>query len=409
MWPRIADGDHILGTLIKEINEYRMESLQNFSIDLLVRPTPAARPIFDRTGTTLGFDEYIFEEFGTGGKCMAVRICSKGVIKVWHNGCFSRISSYMKHLQPFVAWDDGGTFPENELKLLRWEQQSRWWLANGKKFRILELPSEIREVIYAFAFGAKVEPYPTNRSRRLGQYTRLILTRKPNSSLLRTCKLIYQEASNILFMYTPFYVEHYGVVSALLRNIPQRSSIRQLELALTHDDFFRMFGGKPDENGERREPSRASKALRRMNINRLELKFAPPSAVTASDWLDGACQKTVVDWILEAAWPAICGHPVQISGYVKNLQKRAFEASCLVERKRFEFWQGQNLAAGGDVGELEDYDEWLAEMTSEEGGVRLDGKDVEVTFEVGLTTVTEWTPVCLCKTACMGGQWDPEE
>ena len=370
--------DCIQKLITDEIDKYRMSSFDTFGISISVSPTEDAEPIFNVEGVWLGFDEYDFETFRQKGKPMHVRTGSKGFLRVWHDQHWARLSSYLKHVKPILDCENNpGSLPKYQLQLVRLGQQSRWWMANGKKFRLMDLPLEIREIIYGFAFGERIEPYPRCKSRRLGRGRTLPIDRKPTSNLLYTCHQVYVEGSNILFKFTPFFVEHFGVSGRLMSKVPQRSRIRRLQLAFSHDDFFRFFGGKPGGYGTAGKPSSAARAMRGLELDKLELRIAAPSLNTDSQWLDGACNKTVVDRIFHVAWPWIRGHPVEITGLVKTSQKAAFEAACLKERHLFGLWQKQNLAVGGNADGLKEYDEWLKEMEGPDGGVRLEGDAAE--------------------------------
>ena len=318
----MANKDQVLETLRKDIENYRIQSFQNFGLDVFVNRTSTAKPLHDFEGNWLGYREYTFDVFDKPEKTMKVLSNSEGKVKIRYMERWTPVSSYLNQLQPPIDWNDPGRFSENENKTYRWQQQWRWWQINKKTFRLLDLPSEIREMIYGFSFGPIVEPYPTSKARRLGQNTGFIRTRKPNASLLMTCRKVYVEASSILFVYTPFFVQHFGVLGTLMARREQRSRIRQLKLALTHDEFFRFFGGRLDGNGGKNLPSRAAGGLRHMKLDRLELRVAAPSITTETRWLDAACQKTVVDWILDAAWPLVRGHPVEVTASSRLVRRR---------------------------------------------------------------------------------------
>lgn len=242
-----------------------------------------------------------------------------------------------------------------------------------------------------------------------GQYGMVIKERNPNTRMLYLSKQVYQGSSHILSRDTTFFVQHRGVLSSLLsaEKEPQFSRIRQLELALSHHEFFKTFGFRFNGNFEY-APSTAAKVLRKMTLNRLELSFNPPSKNPESTLIDGACQKTVVNWILTAAWPWVRGHPVMVTGSVKTKQKAAFEASCSVERKRLEVWRKYRLAAGFTEGTLEEYDEWVkwADDDDDGGGIVLDerGRGMEMGRPPSISVV-EVPPVCRCFPPCTLDTW----
>ena len=390
-----------------DIERYRLLSFDTFDLHVVVSPISNTNRIINAQGQQVGFEEYRFDVFGDDPKRMKVCLNGQGHVRVHYLNRWGHISSFLKHLKPPIDWNDPGDFPRQDIVLRRWEQQARWWLANGKKFRLLDLPAEVREICYGHVFGPFIEPYPASRARRLGPSSLTMMRRMPNFNILLACKLVYQEASAILFDYTPFLIEHYGVLGTVTMATPLRSRIRRLELALTHDAFLYLFRHETARRDGEIVPDRShgALALRRMRLTRLELTFAPPSFTTGSGIFDGACQKAVVKGIVDLAWPFIHGHPVQLSGFIKTSQKAAIDATCNLERHRFELWRNQRAAAELGEGWLSDWDD---EDDDEDGGVMLDG-----TMPETVAARTEGMSVsslrCRCKVRCSLRHWTPED
>ena len=189
-----------------DIEQYRLHSFESFDLNVVVCPSSAGKRKLSNEGHQIGFDRYRFDIFGELPKHMQVHFVRKGEVLIRYLDQWTPVSSFLKHLKPPVEWNGPGNFPRQEGVRRRWEQQARWWLANGKRFRLLNLPAEIREIIYGHVFGTFIEPYPTCKARRLGPSTFAMLHRMPNANLLWTCKLVYEEASSILFDYTPFLI-----------------------------------------------------------------------------------------------------------------------------------------------------------------------------------------------------------
>ena len=189
----------------------------------------------------------------------------------------------------------------------------------------------------------------------------------------------------------------------------QVSRIRQLRLALTHDDFVYLFRKERTLSDGEKVPDRsaAAMALRHMRLNRLKLSFAPPSLTTGTGMFDGACQKPAVNMIIDQAWPFINGHPVELGGYVKSSQKAAIEAAFVEERKKIELWQKQRLAAGLEEGGLCDYDE---ELDTEDGGVLLDEKaTLPDAANIAVDSTSSASLVCNCQVKCSFECWTPDD
>jgi hypothetical protein len=194
-------GDLIGDVLRHEIEQFRLENFDSFELHVLIHPTTRAKPIIDADGNHIGFDEYDFDQWSRPPKPIKVGL-SRGGPKIWYMKQWRPLSSFLQHLKPSADWNDDGNSSTLKSMQLRWEQQARWWLANGKKFPLLDLPAELRNLIYGHVFGAFVEPYPTARARRLGPSTYNTLAKTPNFNLLQTCKLVHNEASHILFHFT---------------------------------------------------------------------------------------------------------------------------------------------------------------------------------------------------------------
>lgn len=195
----MPEGD-LIGTVLRhEIEQIRLDNFDSFELHVLIQPTPRAKPIIDADGNQIGFDEYDFDQWSQPPKAMKVGLSRSGP-RVWYMKEWRHVSYFLRHLTTSNEWNArGGSSTANAMQL-RWKQQARWWLANGKKFPLLDLPAEIREIIYGYVFGAVVQPYPTVRARRLGPSS--YSAKRTNYNLLHTCKLVHKEASNILFQYT---------------------------------------------------------------------------------------------------------------------------------------------------------------------------------------------------------------
>jgi hypothetical protein len=114
--------------------------------------------------------------------------------------------------------------------------------------------------------------------------------------------------------------------------------------------------------------------------------------------------------IVNAAWPSIRGLPVNITGYVKDSQKKSIQARVQIERELY----GLSLASG-NCSSLSDYDAFARRMMAEEqGGVRIDGRawDDERTdadwsdLSDGEKNAAVW---CVCETKCTKKGWGPED
>lgn len=401
----MAYAEYIAETIRKEIQEYRTKSFDNFGIQVQLYPVPSAFEVYDQRGTWIGFTQYVFDAYGATPKEISVTVDHKWNVKIRYLGVWRPVTAYLDNVKPHNAWDD--SMSTADIIHLRWRRQADWWKENGKVFPLMKLPVEIREMVFDQVWGPKIEPYPTNSSRKLtkmGKSARQ--ARMPNAGILRTSRQIAAEASNTLYLRTPFLIEHYGVLKAFTCNIDQRNLIRHLELAYSHDDFMHLFSTDHIRRDKKTKAEfvgfgHPALALRSMKLNSLRLTVAAPSLTTKTGKFDGACQHVGVDMIMEAAWPIIRGHPLELRGYVKDFQKQIYEARDVLERKRIQAWQKKRAAWGLPEGSLAEYDE----DTSDEGvgGVFLNGSRPEIAPEQ--TPEVEYDLECRCEPKCREETW----
>lgn len=189
----------LIGIVLRhEIEKFRLANFDSFELHMLIQPSARAKPIVDADGNSIGFDEYDFEQWSRPPKPIKVGLSRSGP-RIWYMKQWCPVTSYLQHLDPSGDWKDGSGSSASNAKQLRWEQQARWWLANGKKFPILDLPAEIRNIIYGYVFGAVVQPYPATRAGGLGLSSSTAVAKGSKFNLLQTCKLVSSEASHTLF------------------------------------------------------------------------------------------------------------------------------------------------------------------------------------------------------------------
>ncbi|KAK0981672.1 hypothetical protein LTR91_011794 [Friedmanniomyces endolithicus] len=357
------------------------------------------RKAWENNGKMFGFNEYHVDIWGEELYRVSVSLRRNGQVHIRHLDGWVKVSEYLCHLKVKIDLHYTNGTPE-----MRSDLQSQWWRVNGKAFPILQLPRELRDIIYDYSFGSKIEPYPTNKAR-LGAKA------KPQRgvALMRVNRQVSSEIRSLLGRQTPFLIEHNRIMALLLSSPLRRNHIRRLELALSHKEFINLFGFTfPDVHYETRWQA---KALRGMQLKHLMLRIARPSLITGSVIFDGACQQVATGWILAAAWPFVKGHPVEVAGYVKRQQKAEFEAACLDVKNRFEQWNGLRVAVGHPEGSLGEYDEWVdwVEGGEEAGGVRLiEESSQEVQRFVPDCQVGELPPRCECGTPCTAREWTEE-
>ncbi|EMC94703.1 hypothetical protein BAUCODRAFT_557168 [Baudoinia panamericana UAMH 10762] len=397
--------DLVAELLRRDINMYRTRSFDDFmneGINVNVYPAREAQRINDSLGHLLGFTHYNFEVWGDQEKAMQVRLTGAHQALVHCRARWVHVEAYLRYLPHRQRPDAAHAINRPRLQ---WE----WWLANGKLFSFLTLPREIRDQIYIHTFGFTTEPYPTCKSRRLmGRFAGMQI-QKPSVAFLRLNKQVSAEAVKVLYLYSTFVAAQTRVLARLLSKRYPQDSIRRLEIALSHQEFLRLFGFAHAGFAiyERQE---TAEALRQMKLDNLTLTFAAPSLTAVSQNLDGACQRVVVDWILEAAWPSVRGLFVTVAGYVKTAQKAKFETACGTVRAQISRWNRLRRALGLFEGTLPEYDQWLAEAEGDsEGGVSIVDLSKCANGYLSLTAKQEIPPVCRCRVLCTAEKWSADD
>lgn len=171
-WKALLPGqeDPLFTDIIHEITQHRIRSLDNFGLNIHICPSKSARSAEPTS------DRYIFEHANVQTSEMEVRADDDGlqilvaasgkeVLKKKRRGRHNT-PVLSEEWMPLQAWldtlprpdDQFSSLPDLEREYRRYAHQSNWWQANGKAFRVLDLPSEIRDTIWTYAMGPVVEP-----------------------------------------------------------------------------------------------------------------------------------------------------------------------------------------------------------------------------------------------------------
>lgn len=344
----------------------------------------------------------------------------RGDVLILYNGRWQPVEAYLDALKAEPAIR---AVIDDEPRAMTWWRQENWWRSNGKVFRLLDLPAELRDRIYHFVLVKPVNPYPRSRARRLGYPGQIYMAaRNPTAALMRVSRQINAEASHVLYRDTPFIISHKQVLHEVITNPLLASNIRHLHLSLSHAAYCSAFGFKFNDILDHSSPyARSVEALRVMRLTSLEICIAAPSMVSERAWSDRACQRTVVGWIFEAVWPYIRGHAFTFCGFIKNSQKEMFETYGVQERAVVDEWQSNRAKWGLREGTLKEYDEFIQGWESDEpGGVRVDGGEGEADEWLMKRPVVQENvgdgrlnipraPICFCQTQCSVEAWDPAE
>lgn len=395
----------------EQIDEYRKQSFDKFGLEISVYPSRNARRMelaVEYIGEiTVGYHSYVFkvQHNKTPKKAMHVRL-SRGSIQVHFCGSWHPISEYLDEIS--TDW------PHPESLKRQLVRQSDWWKANGKSFKITNLPGEIRSAIYDFVFPSEAQPFPSSKNN-----DRLAPTfQRSYTALMRTNKQLNREASHRFYDTTTFTLDCPNLFTKTLddRHYRLRDRLRRVRLSLDLSEYLNLFSSKTWDVFTK---PYVKHQLRKMsNLKSLEIHFQGPSRIATKPWLDGACQKTAVNMTIEAAWPSIKGLPVTVTGYVKDSQKKAIEARVQFERDAYALFEAQCRVIGKECS-LSVWDRWVnGEMAEEleQGGVRLDGEPWAA-VEAEESGVLQWNSMatedlrglmwCHCEKRCTLNNWDP--
>ena len=401
-----------MNALERAIHTWKCSSIETFELAIHLWPSHDSIPVFDKKDNWLGLDKYIIQVFGQETRPISVRLGSRDRVWVKLDDIWVPVSDALDALNCSKADDSDDkqpiTYRNHKLK--------KWWAVNGKTFNFLGLPPEIRELIYGFMFGSNVEAFDSRGSKARKYQT--LFQREQLGSLLRVDHLVRREARHVLFERTLFSTHSYSDTNRLLSSLQPRIQIRKLEISLSNEHFFRLFGGLPVKDGEISCPLKAAKALRTMELDELRLRIELPNLFSDGP-MDNGCHKKVVEWILEVAWPFIRGHPVKIVGAIRTKQKYAYQAACREQREEFLLWRRQRVAVGESEGTLSDWDDDVEELQDEseegnEGGVQLENGDAlgkmpekksVKKWRPGKVNITADPPCCVCRPRCSKRDW----
>jgi hypothetical protein len=417
-----ACGIEHLTTMVRtaiyhEIDIYRKQTYETFGIGISVSAAGRKDPVsnFPRLAPmkltlpllgeiAIGYHQYKFVLYHNEmcAKTMHVRL-HLGGIQVYFCRAWQPISAYLDE----VGTETSEQFnAENALT-----RQCEWWKANSKSFDIQNLPVELCEIIFDHALPVVAQPYPRHKCRRL---SKLVLPPRHAMALMRVNRRTHDITERVLYHTKTFFIKHYPIMKRTLNSRFLAQNIQNLTLSFSHSGYLHLF--RFDTKSVERPPTYINSHLRNLNLKALEIHIAAPSKLAETSILEGACQVAVVDLIFDVAWATIKGHPIKISGWVKESQKKRIESLADVERLAYEKWARLKKAVTGKASTLQEYDEFMTRMMEEEqGGVRLDGKawgelDGKLMgLASGLTIHNlEHYLECRCLTKCDAAGWTCE-
>nr|POE77532.1 hypothetical protein CFP56_09179 [Quercus suber] len=361
-----------------QINEWQVQSMENYMAFswTIRRPTDVYRkPSGQPYERWLEPSVFILDIWNMPSRSVGTRLDSDQVVQVFHAKRWTSLIEWLDHVK-LETMSKHKSNPEFEPRTLRKNnlaRQREWWNKNKKVFRLLDLPSELRNMIYEVVIPDRIHPYLG--SRNLQQPPSTTWSQQPFMQLVTGCKQIYLESSKVLLS-RPFRVQKYRSLMRLLNHRAQRNRLTHLELALTHWDCSKVFRPHPaygDVPGTL--PSGPIRHLQTMELRQLTIIIAPPSRNTDARMFDDACQKDVIEFLLGIMWYWIRGQTVELAGCIKDGQRRMFEQRCRDECRLILDWRQRGAAMGIAESSIKAYYDWQAWLVEEQdGGIWLDGR-----------------------------------
>ena len=259
--------------------------------------------------------------------------------------------------------------------------QRKWWKLNGKKFKIMSLPTELRLSIFEHALGPRIYPLSTVDSTEcyddvarenaavhwgLGFHNcadnwkcRLPLwvfhgnqhivtgpsACEPNVALLQVSRQVNREASQAGWENTRkcfFSINQFASVLDASR-VPNYNWLNKVILDLTMSEWFKFFGVKVHPHLQKDSSDSLGTVLPTLrNLTVLQMWFRSPGDGwrfspfsdydTRSPYV--CCQRTMVDWIMTFAWPFVKDLPkVILGGAVKRESKLKWDGFLALPTK----------------------------------------------------------------------------
>jgi hypothetical protein len=414
-----------------EIEVYRKQTYATFGMVILVdasgsedpdskvrklEPIELTLPLFGKV--TVGYRQYEFAPYHNEHPWETIDVrLHLGRIQVNFCGSWQPVSAYLDEIgtdmsEPFNA----------EQALTR---QCEWWKANGKYFDMQKMPVELAEIVADHALPVVAQPNPMHNCRRLSKLAlaHIAVAQAPKHmrlALMYVNTRTHDITKRVLYKTKTFLIQHRPILMKTLHTKFLTTNIRNLTLAFSHAAYLHLFRFDPKNVAVPHKY--AIPQLREMKLKTLEIHIGAPSQYAESFLLEDACQVAVVDLIFNAAWPTSKGHPLKISGWVKDSQKKRIDALAKAEQLAYEKWAACKKAATGEVAVVGQYDVFVARMIGEEqGGVRLDGEpwddddddELEGKRGMGLGLMDRLTAAgglkhyldCKCATKCSAADW----
>ena len=288
-------------------------------------------------------------------------------------------------LRDTYHWDttyEVSRFPEKQ-----YDEQRRWWDTNGNKFRLLDLPAEMREAIYLHTIGPVVVPDTTTETPDILTLGRGIAygdkkrpgsnrdpdIERPNTNILRVNKQVRKEATEVAQRdttkrFTALGVQHLVCLnqssktitplSRMWAKLPNSSTptafLRHLQLEMSAAMYFRFAGIDPREGGALRAIPSSEQEIHISTLSNfdalqtLDFRFISPKhrhaicpwALThgASSTDKHSCQMIWIHWFFVFAYQALKDINNKRDS-IKGAKRVSFSLSGCVKNSTRTYWE----------------------------------------------------------------------
>lgn len=262
---------------------------------------------------------------------------------------------------PLIPWLEGYAHNHQDTSYTRTDW---WWITRGQTFRFLDLPAELRVMVYENIVGRYIWPRSPRRSSnqlytfhvnspsriktnaiylpKSGQYwfdpigdgpprafAMPLVSRQVRGEFT---KVLWENTYKHFNCLTDFGLVGLGAYKLTLK------FCRRISLGLTNAGYFRLVGLRNERRqaGLTLSSDAAIKTITGIEtLEHLSFHLQVSYAHTDPSWSTGvSCQKLIVDWFLTAALTSMDRVPnITLSGHVKHSTRRKWEAIFEDEQK----------------------------------------------------------------------------
>lgn len=218
------------------------------------------------------------------------------VMDVEDSKCWMPLRAWMRKK---YEWHDHRDWKQRGGRQLQLENQITWWNLNGKHFNFVDLPGELRNIIYSMILGPGLD--------------------NPDTRFLFVNRQIYKEAvwirawsTKCLCLSSRYTKFNDGSV----QDLPRLWSLKRLRLQLSAACYFELIGIQPQNGDPFAKLEKDSKHIIPLKgilkLEQLDLLFIEPTHPDAQCPWGGnsaghSCQSTWIDWFFTFALEYLVG------------------------------------------------------------------------------------------------------